>query len=596
MENKFDKKLYEDYMNGNEESFKLLYNKYRNKVKYFIYNIIKDPEKAEDLTQETFLYIIQNKNILKYNFKYYIYLVAKSKTLNYIRVEKRRNEINQLYNLSYQESDQDDILEKIINKECQKELLQAIQELEIKYRNALYLVCIEGISYNDTAQIIGETLSNTKNLVHRGKIKLRGIFLKKGFNKMNKVLKIVLIVIGIIGFLSGIIYATTIIYKKSNKNYNVSINPTYESTLEENTINNLWIGTLDLAWKKLKNRIGQDRIDLEGNLEIVNQLNESLFNEEMLDKNDYELNIEKDKLTGGYEINTKLKKHLSFLEKFDNFSNYYTKLTFGSESDYIKYFGINNVSPEKMNENIEVLFYNSANDFAIKLKTNELDELILYRTDTNKAFNEHYNDLFKKIERFDGDTTFQENDELRIPYVKLNGMISYNNLVGKHIANTNGMYIQSIVQDVNFSLNESGCNLSSNVNLITESISVTNGRNFYFDDTFIIFMKEKDSNHPYFSLKIDNCDILEKIENYNETTIIDYTTLDNNMTYPIEDGEYKFFEDDKYEYYYPNKKSIYVHVYFEDGSNDTVEWALKNGNITIDLLNKFNIEYIKKKK
>ena len=97
MEKDIDKKLYNDYLNGEKEAFELLYNKYKSRIEYFIYNIVKDYQKAEDLTQETFIYIIQNKMKENYSFKYYIYLIAKSRAINYVNVEKRRNEIKEEY-------------------------------------------------------------------------------------------------------------------------------------------------------------------------------------------------------------------------------------------------------------------------------------------------------------------------------------------------------------------------------------------------------------------------------------------------------------------------------------------------------------------
>lgn len=50
MEKDLDTKLYNEYLNGEKEAFELLYNKYKNKIQYFIYNIIKDYEKSEDIT------------------------------------------------------------------------------------------------------------------------------------------------------------------------------------------------------------------------------------------------------------------------------------------------------------------------------------------------------------------------------------------------------------------------------------------------------------------------------------------------------------------------------------------------------------------
>ena len=604
MERDLDKKLYNDYLNGEKQAFEYLYNKYKNRIKYFIFNIVKDYEKAEDLTQETFIYIMKNKIRENSSFKYYIYLVAKSKAYNEINVEKRRNEINEQYILNDNERTDEDILEIITREETKKELLIAIEELDDKYKNAIYLVNIEGLSYEETSKILGQTLQNTKTLVHRGKKQLRKILLKKGFDRMNKVSKVVIILIVATVALSGIVYAVTQIYKQFST---LTMNPTYQSTLDENTINNLWVGTLDLAWKDLEEKLGKDKIELGGeNLQIANDLNSSTFTKEMLDSEDYNINVERT-LINGYKIDATLNKELHFLESFDNFSDDYA-WKFGDGDEFIKYFGINNASSEKMNKNVEILFYNRmqdtpwlSNDFAIKLKTKEGDEIILYRTDDKKSFDEYYQDIKNKSNTYKEDTNFSEKDELRVPYIKINGMISYNELYGKEIKNSNGLYIYEVIQNVNFSLNEKGCNLSSKSTMVTEYLEFSNEPRYcFFQDTFILFMQEANSENPYFALKVDNSDILEKREETDGPRLIDYTMLEEFDKSRIADGEYKFYEDENYEYYYPNQKTKYVQLYFKNGDMITAEEALKQGKITIELfeelLNKYEIEYTKKNK
>ncbi len=608
MEKDLDKKLYNDYLNGEKEAFEILYNKYKNKIEYFIYNIVKDYHKAEDIAQETFIYVIQHKMRENSSFKYYIYLVARSKALNYINVEKRRNEITEKYLANDNEQIEKDVLDIITTEESKKELLESIELLDERYKNAIYLVNIEGLSYEETSKILGETLQNTKNLIHRGKKQLRKILLKKGFNEMNKVLKIFVIIICTTIALSGIVYATTVIYNKyikNNTNHNITMNPSYQSTLDENTINNLWVGTLDLAWKDLEEKIGLNKIELEGKMpQIANDLNESTFSKEMLNPNDYKINVERT-VTNGYKIDATLNKELNFLESFDNFSDY--KWTFGNSEEYIKYFGINNASPEEMNKNVEILFYNKlnngsllSNDMAIKLKTKEGDEIILYRTDDKKSFDEYYEDIKAKTKNYKGRTEFSEDDELRVPYVKVNGMINYNQLYDKKIKNSKGLYIYDVIQNVNFYLNERGCNLSSKATMVTEYMGIGQDTKYcYFQDTFIIFMKEKNSDKPYFALKVDNNDILEKIEETDGPKIFDSTTLADREKYYskyLQGGEYKFFEDEKYEYYYPTQKTQVVQVYFKNGDIMTAEEALKQGKISMDLLDKYEIEYFKKEK
>lgn len=591
MEKDIDTKLYNEYLNGEKDAFGILYNKYKDKIKYFVFNIVKDYEKAEDITQDVFLYVLQHKLREGYSFKYYIYLVAKSRALNYKDTEKRRNDINERYLFKEAENEKQDIVDIIEKEENKKKIIEAINELDDKYKNVIYLIKIEELSYKETAQILGMSLSNIKVLVHRGKKELRKILLKKGFNEMNKVVKVLLIILGTTILLSGIVYAGALIYKNFNKNNNVTFKPTYQSTLDEHTVNNLWIGTLDLAWKDLEEKVG-GKIELEENVDMANELNNSTFSKEMLDENDYQINVTRT-ITNGYNIEAKLNKNLNFLYPFDNFNNDYN-YTFGKDGkDYIKYFGINNASKEELNQNVEVLFYNENNDFAVSLKTKEGDEIILYRTDENKSFDEYYEDIKNKKENYNGSTTFEENDELLVPYVRVNGMIVYNEFTDKIIKNTNGMYISNVMQDVNFNLNESGCNLQSHATMTTEYLSV-GSRYFWFRDTFIIFMKEEKSDMPYFALKVDNQDILEKKEENEEPKIVDSTVIapENYQKY-LQGGEYKFFEDENYEYYYPSHKTEVVQVFFKDGGIMTVEDALKEGKITIELLDKYGVEYKK---
>ena len=155
MEKDIDMKLYNEYLNGQKDAFEILYNKYKEKIKYFVFNIVKDYQKAEDITQEVFIYIIQNKMQEKYSFKYYIFLIAKSRAYNYINMENRKKEINEQYFSKENNQIENDIIDIITENEKRKEILEAINMLDEKYKNAIYLVNIEELSYKETAQILG---------------------------------------------------------------------------------------------------------------------------------------------------------------------------------------------------------------------------------------------------------------------------------------------------------------------------------------------------------------------------------------------------------------------------------------------------------
>ena len=132
MEKDSDLLVYNEYLKGNKDAFESLYNKYKSKIQYFVYNIVKDYQEAENITQDVFIYVMQNKLEEGYSFRNYIYLIAKSRAYNQINMDKRRAEINDQYILNNSEQVSNDISDIIIKDEKRKEELNTINLLEEK--------------------------------------------------------------------------------------------------------------------------------------------------------------------------------------------------------------------------------------------------------------------------------------------------------------------------------------------------------------------------------------------------------------------------------------------------------------------------------
>lgn len=277
----------------------------------------------------------------------------------------------------------------------------------------------------------------------------------------------------------------------------------------------------------------------DGNSMLVDELNKKTFTKDMLSKDDYYIKVGqtspklkeeiKNELTQKFNINTSnvldeidfendtnaimgytvysmLMKNFEFLVPFDKLGG----LRFNDSEGYVEYFGINNASDESLNQNVEVLFYNNQNDFAVKMKTKENEELILYMNDTYTSFNDMYNEIEEKSEKYLGDKTFNQSDELKVPYINVDTIINYDELCGKIIKDTDQMYISNAIQNVKFILNEKGGNLVSEAAVVSEYNSLAeNARFFNFTKPFVLFMKEENKSKPYFSLKVDNVNILE---------------------------------------------------------------------------------------
>ena len=102
---------------------------------------------------------------------------------------------------------------------------------------------------------------------------------------------------------------------------------------------------------------------------------------------------------------------------------------------------------------------------------------------------------------------------LKIPFIKINDEINYDELCGRMIKGTQ-WYIRQALQTIDFELNNCGGSVKSEALIEVLKSSDSIDRNFSFDSDFVIFLKEESKNKPYFALKVDNTDVLEKsIEN-----------------------------------------------------------------------------------
>lgn len=353
---------------------------------------------------------------------------------------------------------------------------------------------------------------------------------------MKKIIVFAIIVILIVGICVGIAYGIN----AKNKN---ALTPTF-NFMQEGEESKIWVGTFQLAWNSMLNYLGIEKAELEGgNTPLVDELNKKTFTRDELSEEDYYIavgeptfqfeNKIKEEVKEKFDITETdildnimpksedempmgeqmamyalLNKEFNFLTEFDRLKDN----KFKESEELVKYFGIDMTTDEKVNDNVTVLFYNSEEEFAVKLNTKENEEVYLYRTNEEKTFDSIYKDMLNKCEKYEGNEKFAERDLLEIPYINVDESISYDELLNKDIVNKNGFKISSALQDIEFTLNNKGGRVISEAEITIElSLIEPNEeqpRKFIFNNDFCIFLKEKDKELPYMALKIDNTDFL----------------------------------------------------------------------------------------
>ena len=97
---------------------------------------------------------------------------------------------------------------------------------------------------------------------------------------------------------------------------------------------------------------------------------------------------------------------------------------------------------------------------------------------------------------------------LRIPFIKVNDEINYDELCGREIKNSN-YYIKQAIQTIDFELNNVGGSVKSEAVIdATMKEWGDKSRKMIFDSDFILYLKEENKDQPYFALKVDNTEVL----------------------------------------------------------------------------------------
>lgn len=179
---KSDQELYLLFLKNDNEAFNMLVKKYRKSLISFIIKYVKNIEIAEDLAQDAFVYMLINKKEydFKYTFKTYLYTIAKSRAINYLKKEKKKIIFDESYMLNNDiESFEETLDATLIRKEKYELLYKNLKTLKQDYKLAIYLADFQGFKYEEISRILNKTLPQTKMLIHRARKALKKLLKKE---------------------------------------------------------------------------------------------------------------------------------------------------------------------------------------------------------------------------------------------------------------------------------------------------------------------------------------------------------------------------------------------------------------------------------
>lgn len=142
-----DEMAYREYLEGREESADILVDRYGDALTYYINGYIHDIHESEDLMIEAFAMVFAKERPIdgKGSFRAYLYKTARNLTIRH--TQKHKLWFLHLDEVDFELPSEELVETRLLQNEREKCLYEAMAKLKTEYREALYLVSIEGMSY-----------------------------------------------------------------------------------------------------------------------------------------------------------------------------------------------------------------------------------------------------------------------------------------------------------------------------------------------------------------------------------------------------------------------------------------------------------------
>lgn len=166
---------------GKSDYFRILIERYEDKMRRYSRKFLSDREDIEDIIQEVFIKAYRNIQSFDANRKFssWLYRIAHNELVNAL---KKKKNILPLFDLDVflPRSLRDNSLEKEIEKKDLKDIIdKCLKLLERKYREPIILYYLESLSYKEISDVMEIPISTVGIRIKRAKEKLKNIYNKR---------------------------------------------------------------------------------------------------------------------------------------------------------------------------------------------------------------------------------------------------------------------------------------------------------------------------------------------------------------------------------------------------------------------------------
>lgn len=174
---KSDEILVSLFQAGDQQVFRVLVERYQERVRNLLYAIFHERETADDLAQEVFIKAFEALGRFRFESSFYTWLYRIA--VNRGRDELRKRKVRRFFSFQSLDESESDVREKITvhpgDTEIQELVASGLKALPEKFRVPIILKDIDGLSYEEIAEVLQCEIGTVKSRLSRGRSMLRNI-------------------------------------------------------------------------------------------------------------------------------------------------------------------------------------------------------------------------------------------------------------------------------------------------------------------------------------------------------------------------------------------------------------------------------------